>query len=175
FFLVDDQVRRVIFGSRQVEDVEPGDPAADPDLVQLRRQVVNIHNYVVPSPLQVLSVTPWDAKWERTVQIRGPNTAAAVAQRITALTPYYLRADSLRYRWPVLYLTREYDPATIRALLVEHPDLKPKGDSDDALKRFRVFRFLLQAGWLAQAEEELAEIARDLPDEKEKVEAGRAQ
>src|SRR5262249_36131627 len=128
-----------------------------------------------PNPLLIQSITPWDDKGERTVKIRGTNTAATVTQRITALTPYYLRADSLRYRWPVLYLTREYDSATIRGLLVNHPDLKLKGDSDDALKRFRVFRFLLQAGWYDQAEEELKSIAADLPGEKEKLDAARDQ
>src|SRR5687768_7634049 len=59
FFLVDDHVRRIIFGSRQVDDVQPGDPAGDPDFVQLRREVVNIANFAVPSPLHVASVTPW--------------------------------------------------------------------------------------------------------------------
>src|SRR5262249_55214391 len=165
FFLVDDQVRRVIFGARQVEDVEAGDTAAEADFAPLRRQVINLDNWPTPNPLLIQSITPWDDKGERTVKIRGTNTAATVTQRITALTPYYLRADSLRYRWPVLYLTREYDSATIRGLLVNHPDLKLKGDSDDALKRFRVFRFLLQAGWYDQAEEELKSIAADLPGE----------
>ena len=175
FFLVDDQVRRVIFGARQVEDVEAGDPAGDADVVPLRRQLINLDNWPTPNPLLLLSVTPWDDKGERTVKIRGPNTAATITQRVTVLTPYYLRADSLRYRWPVLYLTREYDPATVRGLLVNHPDLKPKGDSDDVLKRFRVFRFLLQAGWYEQADEELKAIAADLPDEKEKLDAARDQ
>src|SRR5262249_48206755 len=36
FFLVDDQVRRVIFGARQVEDVEAGDTAAEADFAPLR-------------------------------------------------------------------------------------------------------------------------------------------
>ncbi len=175
FFLVDDGVRRVIFSSRQVEDVEPGDSQGETDVVQLTRQVIPLAAFNVPSPLLVESIAPWNAKWERTVKIRGPNTAAAVEQRISVLNPYYLRADSLRYRWPVLYLTREYDPATLRGLLVEHPDLKMKGDADDALKRFRIFRFFLQSGALDQADAELTGIARDLPGEKEKVQTAREQ
>jgi hypothetical protein len=175
FFLVDDHVRRVIFGSRQVEEVEPGDHNSEGDMITLRKQVINLDNFQLPSPMQLVSVAPWNEKWERVVKIRGPNTAADVPQRISFLTPYYLRADSLRYRWPVLYFTREYDPDTIRTLLAAHPDLKLSGDSGDATKRLRIARFLLQAGWLEHADQEYAAITRDFPEEKDKAEAGRDQ
>lgn len=175
FFLVDDVVRRVIFGSRQVEEVEPGDPTAEADVVQLRRQVINLDNWNAPSPMQILGVTSWDRNWDRKVQVRGPNGAFAIDQRLTYLHPYYVRADSNRYRWSVHYLTREYDPATIRELLVAHPDMKLVGDDKDSLKRFRIFRFLLQAGWYDAAAKELDGIAQDLPQEKEKIDAAREQ
>jgi hypothetical protein len=73
------------------------------------------------------------------------------------------------------YATREYDPVTIRRLLVEHPDIKAKGDGDDLLRRLRIVRFFLQAGWYDGAEEEVAAVARDFPEEKEKVETAREQ
>src|SRR5262245_64652450 len=53
FFLVDDQVRRVIFAARQVEDVEAGDTSSEADFVPLRRQVINLDNWPTPNPLLI--------------------------------------------------------------------------------------------------------------------------
>src|SRR5207249_9111139 len=59
-------------------------------------------------------------------------------------------------------------------LLLNHPELKPTAGQDPAAKRFRVYRFFVQAGWYEEAEKELQGILKDFPDQKEQVESSRA-
>jgi predicted esterase len=173
FFMVDDDARRVVFSFRQVEDVDEKNLNADNDIVRLNRRISRLDNFHLPALATLAGVTPWDDKWERVFKLNTPTGRIDITQRLTALTPYYLRADSLRYFWSPHYLTREFDPEMVRALLYKHPDLQLKSDSEDANRRFRVYRFLAQAGWFAAAEKELDAIAKDFPEQKEKVETAR--
>jgi pimeloyl-ACP methyl ester carboxylesterase len=75
--------------------------------------------------------------------------------------------------WDAYYLTSEFDPATVRKLLAEHPSMKIKASAADAGPRFRIYRFFVQAGWYIAAEEELNGIATDFPAEKERIDAAR--
>lgn len=172
FFSIDDEARRVIFSARQVaeEGVEDRDLNREADLVRLSsRRVINLDHFMLP-PSVFLDVPPWDERWERAVKLETPTGKQTVVQRITQLTPLFTRAESLRYRWNPCYLTRELDPEAVRKLLAQHPDLKSTGSpGDDAGKRFRVYRFLTQAGWYDVAGRELDAIARDFPDQKERV------
>src|SRR5439155_5024409 len=97
-------------------------------------------------------------------------------QQLGLLNPLYARVDALRLNWDQYYLTSEFDPVTVRNLLVNHPALKIKGtkkDPADAGKRFRIYRFFVQAGWYETADEELTGILQDFPSEKERVDASR--
>ena len=55
-------------------------------------------------------------------------------------------------------------------LLSSHPDLKRTGGKDDADKRFRIHRFLVEAGFYEAALAELDSILSDMPEQKDKVE-----
>lgn len=173
FFMVDDVARRIVFSLRQVEEVDEKDVNRDADLVRLTQRIHRLDNFRLPAQVQFLGTTPFDAKWERDFNVLGPLGKIKIPQRLTVLSPHYARVDALRYYWTSYYLTRELDPALVRSLLYQHSDLKLANNATDADKRYRVFKFFLQAGWYDPAEYELLELYKAMPDQKEKVETGR--
>jgi dienelactone hydrolase len=173
FFMVDDECRNVIFSFRQVQDVDEKDLNRDSGMVRVMREVRNIDAWKFPQPCIFVSVTPFDTRWERTFTLQTAEGPRKIDQRLGILTPHFARVESLRYRWAPCYLTREFDPGTVRALLLQHPDLKATGTDKDGERRLIIFRFLLQAGWYDLAERELDEIAKEFSDLKDKIEAGR--
>jgi pimeloyl-ACP methyl ester carboxylesterase len=172
FFWVEDEARRIIFSMRQVneEGVENKNLDREADFVRLTRQVRNLDNFRLQPNMVVTEIGELNSKWERTVTIEAPNSRFQTGQRIVLLTPHAARVESLRYVWAPCYLTSEFPPDKLRTLLYEHPDLKPTGKPDDAAKRFRAARFLQQANLYDLAEKEYQSIAKDFPDQKDKVE-----
>jgi hypothetical protein len=170
FFIVDDRVRWVIFDHRSVQ-------VPDPD-VNIRRDFLEFHKPISPgmvSPLpkmaRVMGSTPFDASWQRSVNLRGELGAYAIRQRLTQLNPYYVRIESLNYRWNLSYLTQELGIDTVKKLFDAHPDLAEKnGEPPDIEKRMKRVRFLMQANWIIAAQEELDRARKDLPGEKERIE-----
>jgi pimeloyl-ACP methyl ester carboxylesterase len=173
FFMVDDEARRIYFSQRQIQDVPDREPPRAAD-IRLQSPIVRRPFLKVP-PWQIVAVTDWDKKWNRVLTINAPGGRRRVQQHLSLLTPKVVRIDARDYNWTIYYLTQELDPDVVRKLLVQHPDLKLNGNSGDAGKRFRIFRFLLQAGWYDKAAAELDGIARDLPDQKDKVETARGE
>jgi predicted esterase len=174
FFLLDDEARRIIFSRRQVEDVTDSNPSREADTIRLARPFTQVERYPVPNLERLLGITPWDAKWERHFKAEGPQGRIDITQRMTVLTPYLAKVQATRYTWYSYFLTREFDPAAVRSLLIQHPDLKLAGNREDAPKRLRIYRFFVQAGWYDEAEKELQEIQKDFPDQKEQVDTSRA-
>jgi hypothetical protein len=172
FFMVDDEARRIYLSHRQVQDANEQDPKRDADLVRMTHPFVRDAIYKLP-PGRYISATLWNDKWRRVLTLEIPNGRREIDQHLTMLTPYFARIDAVRYPWTAFYLTRELDAEAVRQTLYVHPDLKLNGGSGDAAKRFRVYRFLVQAGWYDKAAAELASIATELPDQKEKAESYR--
>src|SRR5262249_10088180 len=141
-------------------------------IIRLQSPMVPRTSFKLP-PWQVVSVTPWDGKWDRVLTINAPGGRRRIPQHLSLLTSHVARIDARDYDWKACYLTREFDPDTVRTLLSHHPELKTTGNSADAGKRFRIFHFLVQAGWYDKAATELDGILRDLPEQKEKVESAR--
>jgi hypothetical protein len=173
FFMVDDEARRLIFSARQVDDVTDTDVNRESDPVRLERRFTRVDFWRLPPLVQFAGVTDWDEKWGRTFRARGPEGRVDIVQRLTLLTPQVARIEAIKYAWAGYFLTREFDPKTLRTLLGQHPELKATGSGDDAAKRYRIYRFFVQAGFYDQAEEELAGILKDFPDQKEKIETSR--
>ncbi|HLJ92686.1 MAG TPA: PHB depolymerase family esterase [Gemmataceae bacterium] len=172
FFTVDDEARKIAFSPLQVQEVPDKDPAREADPIRLKSPIVRRSRFKVP-PWQVTAVTDWNSKWDRVLTINTPDGRRQVPQHLTLLTPKIASVDARDYEWKTYYLTQELDPKTVRTLLTQHPELKLTGDSTDAGKRFRIFHFLVQAGWYDKAAAELDGILRDSPDQKDKVEAAR--
>ncbi len=176
FMMMDDGARRTVFSEKQVQPggVTKTDPSQASDIVRLQRLITRLDNWALP-PGIYSHPTDWNDKWDRTVKFDSPQGHLQLAQHLSILTPYFVRIDARRYKWSPHYLTAELDPDLVRTLLTLHPDLKMKGGNDDAAKRFRIFRFFVQARWYDKAFAELESIASDLPEEKDKVESARTE
>ena len=178
-FFVKDAVRRITFSFTQVQhaDTKGGDQTGE--LVQLTRSFSR-HSHNSPNPvLNILKASPWDKHWERklTVQspINGQLRSVDIEQRITYLSPVLCRIDAFKYAWSNYYYTPELGFDDVRGLLDEHPDLMLKKDAGDLERRFKISRFLRQAAWYKEADDELARLLKDFPDDKQRLTEARGQ
>lgn len=171
-YFVRDGVRQVSFSHTQVQDVDSRN-LESADIVKLalgRSRIANLPAYPV---MGILKMSDWDKRWERVFTIRtslnGQMTTIDIQQRLGLLTPRSARVDALKYAWSACYQTNELGIDAVRDLLADHPDLRLKKDKGDVDRRFRIARFLRQAGWYQQAEQDLDKILKDLPEEKQRV------
>jgi acetyl esterase/lipase len=173
-FKVDDGARLMLFSSKQVGDKpERKPPPAGADPLTFERKMIRLDNWKMP-PGVYAGITPWDAKWDRIIKYDSATRGKIqIKQHLSILTPHYVRIDARQYSWDPCYLTREFNPAEVRQLLLNHPDLKMTGDSKDARKRMRLFYFFAQAGLYEEAAKELDGIQKDFPGEKERVDKAR--
>jgi pimeloyl-ACP methyl ester carboxylesterase len=173
FFFLDDGPRRIFFGSKLLRDLKQR-PETTEEKVEWFRKIV-VQPEVVPEVDEILSATPWDEKWNRTVQFRSGLHVKKLEQHLLTLTPYYARADATaRWLWPAVYMTRELGPDVVRELLSSHPDFQEDRKlSPDALnaRRFRICDFFAQAGWYDEAESEMGRLLADKPSEQDKARA----
>lgn len=170
---LDDDVRYFKFSHSQVDYVDNKDSRLNADLVRLQTpRVSRFFTDVVPSVWKLEEVREWNGKWERSATVVTLGGAhIPLTQRLGLLTPHVARADALRYNWSEWFLTQELEPAKVRDLLYQHPELKLKQDKNDAGRCARICRFLLQAGWNDLADQEIKALARAFPQEKEKIDS----
>src|SRR5262249_31979039 len=106
-------------------------------------------------------------------------------QHLALLSPYFVRLDSvprvvghalaMPFRWNSCYLTRELGPEQVLRLLNTAPDFKESRDmkeEDRARRRLKGAQVRPQAGWAGDARAVLERLARDLPGQKDRAEAG---
>src|SRR5262245_18175879 len=172
FFMVDDDARRRIFSFRQVQDVDEKVLNKGPELVVLKQSLTPLSTAQWIEPFgPILDITAFDGNWERKIKIqplKGP--AMDTKQRMTLLTPYMAVVEASRFRWQAMYLTRELGPETVRQLLYAHPDLRERVGDVDPLKRTKIVRFMIQAGFYDAAEAELDQWLKDSTKDQEKIE-----
>lgn len=178
FFIVEG-ARRVHFSFTQVQDVDDKNFVnREEDIIRLARPLGRLNAQPIDPLVELGIVGPWDDRWERSftigVQRGNRHLNIAIQQRLGQLTPHCARVDALRYQWSAYYQTSELGPETVRSLLSSHPDLQMKGDASDFAKRLRIYRFLVQAGWYDEAEQELDKMQKDTPSETEKIDRARA-
>ena len=169
-FLVDGP-RRILFSPTQLRIAEK---RVDPP----EEKIVNKRDFSIfqpkkpPTILDVLEVTPWDEKWQRTYKIRHAAGTLTVPQQIAFLSPYWFRIDATKYySWSEAHLTRELTAEQAREMLNNHPDFDEKNLKEDAVvgRRLKAYLFFAQAGWFDEAERELNRIEKDYPNRKEQL------
>jgi pimeloyl-ACP methyl ester carboxylesterase len=167
-FLVDDRVRYVVFGPKQVDRTDPNVDIREGH-VSYQYPIGQRYRHKLPKEAELLEPKPFTEKWERVYPIRTPGGMVGIKQRISILTPYFVRVESLDYDWTVNYQTREFGPDVILPLLKSFPkSFSPAGQTEFD-RRFKVARFCMQAGWFTEAKQELADIARDFPNEQQRL------
>jgi hypothetical protein len=108
--------------------------------------------------------TDFDARWVRTLHVTIGAAFDKLEQQITYLDPYTCYMVSPTHSWRIGYRTNEMDPAKVRKLLSTHPDLKEADGKPDAGKRVAVAKFMLDAGWVGAAKEDVEKVRAAFPD-----------
>ncbi|MCE9534237.1 MAG: hypothetical protein K8T89_24420, partial [Planctomycetes bacterium] len=170
---VDDGPRWTVFSANSKRVGEISDFNKFADFVHLKRPFIPITTSKEPALITLESQTEFDARWQRKQVFRSklnPRDFYKIDQQIDILTPQYARFNSFTHVWASYYLTRELGPELVRRLLSTHPDFIEKDGKADVGKRAKLIRFLIQAEWLNEAEEEVDRLIKDLPAESKRAE-----
>src|SRR5262249_13750856 len=126
----------------------------------------------------------WTDKWDRKFKFQPPvGKEQTISQHLTNLTPHYAFVvtnpndpDNLRieyrYKWACYYRTSELGADVVMSLLSRHEQFKdnPAAKAEERVnKRLEIFNFLVQAGFMEAAENQLARLRTDFPAQKEKL------
>ncbi len=165
FDVLDDGLRWWIFSKHQKQAAE------------IQQNIKGIEDYkeynrtVIPRQLQSLpsygqfTAPDFDKNWKRTIRVKtGNGNYQDIEQVIRVLGPKRMVHVSTTHKWYPYFSTRELPPATIRSLLVTHPDLDEKG-KPDATKRLMIATFFYQGDFLDAAKAELELAKKDIPGE----------
>lgn len=117
-----------------------------------------------------LKVGEFNAKWVRTLTVGTPGGAPGpLDQQITHMDPYMIYMVSATHLWRLTYRTSEWDPKLVRKLLAMHPDLSEPDGKCVPLRRIAIAKFMLDAGWMQLAKDELDRLNRDFDGEMTKA------
>jgi pimeloyl-ACP methyl ester carboxylesterase len=176
-YMVDDYCRRFFFSHFYLDRSE-GRPFDLGNPVEFPRARSFPAAKGLPPIRKVLEVGDWNELWDRKYSYRSPHGTVNLSQHLELLTPHYARVNANcvdlttreenPYPWTSYYRTREFGPDQVVKLLTIKNN--KTGAKLTLERRFEIFNFLVQAGWLSAAEKELDGIKRDFPKEKEKVE-----
>jgi pimeloyl-ACP methyl ester carboxylesterase len=186
FFLVDDLARRIIFSPSRIEKVSEDQTFNPEEGAIINRREIDL-SFAKPLPpiRKIVEAGAFDEKWDRDFRYETTDRIVVARQHLAVLSPYYARLDgvprlvghalAMPYRWNSCYLTRELGPEQVLNLLATSPDYRDSRElkeEERAIRRVKVAQFMLQAGWAAEAQEELERLARELPGQKERAETG---
>jgi predicted esterase len=101
---------------------------------------------------------PFDEYGRRMIVLNSPNGTLDVIQGITVITPEYMKIMALNFTWETAIATSSVPHEQIDRML--RKVTKPNSPED----RLKIARFYIQAALYAQAERELAGIAKDFPE-----------
>ena len=166
FDMLDDGPRFVIFSkhARQLGEVNKNIKLRPDSKAYIREMPGRKGNDPLPAGATPNSSTEYNAKWHRTLKVNVPGAFELIEQQITYIDPYHMRIVSPTHLWRVGYRTSEMDPTFIRKLLLTHPDLAQVGDKLEASKRIALAKFMLDAGWLQLAKDDIDQLHKDFPN-----------
>ncbi|HMC65240.1 MAG TPA: hypothetical protein VKI65_09905, partial [Gemmataceae bacterium] len=170
---LEDGARRIRLSWNQVLDGKKQEQTDKADIVALEIKFRRRLSAPARPILQINEVTAWNDKLVREFKADTEQGPIKAEQQLGFFSSQFARVDALNYSWSAYYFTRELGLDTVQSLLRKHPQLNQKNGKPNALQRFRIYRFLVQAGWYDAAEKELDQFLKDFPDEKEKAESAR--
>ena len=177
FNTVDDGPRWTVFSAHYKRVGEVSEYNKFQEYVQVTRPIYRKTAYPMPATVKFAGGTEFNDRWQRTVYYRDvnqPQLRYQIEQQIDILTPHYARINSYTHLWSSYYLTRELGAEKVRKLLSTHPDFAEKNGQADVDKRAKLVRFLVQADWLDEADEEIERLLKDLPGEAKRADTLRA-
>jgi len=165
FDIIDEGPKAMIFSShyKQLGAIEK-DVKIRPDYKAYKNPLPGRKsNHPMPFIGGIGNPPDFDAKWHRTLRIQVPDGFDLVEQQITYLDPYTCWIVSPTHNWRLSYRTSEMDPFKVRKLLSTHPELAEPDKKPDPVKRIAIARFLKDVGWLQLAQDEIAQLRKDVP------------
>ena len=156
-WMVDDGVRRYFIPRRIAPDVIPSDPLSK--LVSFELEHRRNGNRGIPSTIGAFPQTEFDQFGRRMVTLTTPRGLEHIQQAITQIRPDALKVESTSHNW-----TMGLDPSVLggeRLRVMIDGAIDPHSLSD----RRAVVIFFIQAQLYKQAQEELATIAADFPEQ----------
>lgn len=160
FDYVDEGPKIVFFSthSKQLGEISK-DIKLRPDYRVYKNLITSVKSQdPLPVGGNLLNISDWDAKWRRLIEIKMPLGTERIEQQIVQLDPYFCWISSPTHAWRVGQRTSELGPALVRRLLATHPELLEAPGKIEPLKRLAIAKFLLDAGWLVEAQAELTQL-----------------
>jgi predicted esterase len=170
--MIDEGAKVTIFSSHfKRPDAAPSDVKIRPDMKGYMMPFPGQKSgHQLPSLASTIKTSDFNDKWVRTISVKVPETRAPeeIEQQITYMDPYYIRLISPTHYWRLTYRTNEWDPKLIRKLLLMHPEIAEPDGKPDPIKRVALAKFMLDAGWLQVAKDEVDRLDRDFKGEMKK-------
>lgn len=161
--MVDDGLRRTYVHRRGMVAGDPQDVRGAEITITLK-QDVPLGGSDVQGIGDILGVSPFTEFGRRTITVRGPTgNALDILQGITEINSRYAVIEALKgrpsYQWKMSVATRAIRPEVLQKIF------RRRLDQTDLDQRLVVVRFFIEANRFRAAEEELARIIRDFPQE----------
>ncbi len=163
FDYIDEGPKLVIFSkhNKQLGEISK-DIKLRPDYHVFKTNFTRRNSTQLPVMLGVRGKMPdFDANWKRRFDVDVPGGFDRIEQQITYLDPYTCYIVSNSHSWAVSFRTSEMDPQTVRRYLLTHPEIAEPDGQCDPLKRALLIQFLIDAGWLQLAKEEIERLHKD--------------
>ena len=169
FDLIDEGPKIMVFGTnaKQLGVISP-DIKLRPDYKAYKMKFLRSSAHSLPNLAYTSKITEFNAKWMRTIHLKLPGTFDTIDQQITYIDPYQIYIVSPTHLWRQTHRTVEWDPKLVRKLLLIHPELSEPDGKCDPLKRIALAKFMLDAGWLQLAKDEIGRLKRELVGEMSK-------
>jgi len=135
-------------------------------------QPLLVHAGAMPKEVVAVKAGGWNEKGRRPFAYEGsrPGKVFRMEQAINEMGPYLVKIRGVDGFWQGQLATNQVPREVVMGILA-------RVDQKDRNERIRVARFLIQAGWFAEARNELGRILKDFPDDadlRDRVGAARA-
>ncbi|HYV39906.1 MAG TPA: PHB depolymerase family esterase [Gemmataceae bacterium] len=172
-YWLDDGVRNIYFPPFQLVEAQK-ERAKKPDEIKFGWPGPQKGFDPIPPTWKLDTVGKWNDRWERELtMIDSAGRKQKVLQRITMMTPEFVRVDTKGFDAVMYFNTKEFNPQVLRDLvnsMLSKEGSKLTEPEDKELElRGKLFQFMLQAGFTDQAEKELNDVVREFPKQKSKV------
>jgi len=160
-----DGLKKIVVRDSKVDRVIPDGSLRTGEKFSLV-QPMTVHAGIMPKDVAGVIAEPWDDKGRRQFQYIGSKGGRPVSmeQAINEIDQYSVRYRGVDGFWRGRVALSQVPRSVIMSLL-------HRVDQKDESERERVVRYLMGAGWHAEAKEELDRLVKDFPDDDLKARA----
>ncbi|MFO0957029.1 MAG: alpha/beta hydrolase [Isosphaeraceae bacterium] len=156
---ITDDLRRIIVRDGRVAKIDKNAVARTSESFLLE-QPIEVRSAPASLPSIVLGVQagPFDAYGQRPFSyLNSKQKALKLTQAIVEMTPHHVKLRGINGPWMSTLALEQVPRAIIQGLL-------GRVEQENENERRRVIQFMIQAGWYAEAREELDRLAKDFAD-----------